>query len=114
VLPWLGSTLVGTTEDLYTANPDLVGVDERDIEYLLDNCNQFLRQPLQRRDVKQVFAGLRWLAVEEGRGLSDTSRHYVIGERVSGRGLIITIYGGKLTAYRDLAESIGDRIDAFR
>ena len=110
VLPWLGSTLVGTTEDLYTANPDLVGVDERDIEYLLDNCNQFLLQSLRRRDVKQVFAGLRWLAVEEGRGLSDTSRHYVLGERVSGRGLIITIYGGKLTAYRDLAESIGDRI----
>ena len=110
VLPWLGSTLVGTTEVLYTANPDRVRADERDIEYLLDNCNQFLRQPLVRSDVRQVFAGLRWLAVEEGRGLSDTSRHHVLGERISGRGLIITLYGGKLTAYRDLAQSIGDRI----
>ncbi len=110
VLPWAGYTLAGTTEDLYSGDPDKVGVDDADVEYLLENCNQFLTKKLKRADIRQVFAGLRWLAVESGHGLSDTSRHHVLGERVSKRGLLMTLYGGKLTSYRNLSKLIGDRI----
>ena len=110
VLPWCGKTLAGTTEDLYTGSPDHVGVDDTDIDYLLENCNQFLTKKLYKADIQQVFAGLRWLAVESGHSLSDTSRHYVLGECVSKRGLLITLYGGKLTSYRNLSRTIGDRV----
>jgi glycerol-3-phosphate dehydrogenase len=110
LLPWQGHTLLGTTEDLYDGDPDAVGVSEADIVYLLENCNKFLKTPLQQKDIVKVFAGLRWLAVEAGHGISDTSRHYVIGERASKRGLLLTLYGGKLTTYRNLSQTIGDRI----
>lgn len=110
VLPWQGHTIVGTTEDLYPGNPDEVGVKESEIHYLLDNCNRFLKEPLQFRQITRVFAGLRWLAMEAGHGLSDTSRAYVIGEKAHKRGLLMTLYGGKLTTYRNLSKTIGDRI----
>lgn len=110
LLPWQGHTLLGTTEDLYDDDPDKLVVSESEVAYLLDNCNHFLNKPLLRRDVVRAFAGLRWLAVEEGHSLSETSRAYVIGERTSKRGLLITLYGGKLTTYRNLSQTIGDRV----
>lgn len=110
LLPWEGFTLLGTTEDLYNDDPDNVQVSEGEIRYLLENCNRFLTKPLSHADIVRVFAGLRWLAVEDGHSLSETSRAYTIGERSSKRGLLITLYGGKLTTYRNLSKTIGDRI----
>jgi len=110
MLPWQGYTLLGTTEDLYTGDPDRLTVHEEEIAYLVGNCSRFLKEPLAVTDVRHTFAGLRWLAVEAGHNLSTTSRAYVVGERESRRGLLLTVYGGKLTTYRNLARTIGDRI----
>ena len=110
-LPWSGYTLVGTTEDLYAGNPDELAVKRargavppRQLQPLPS------RTPLEQKDIVSTFAGLRWLAIEDGASLSATSRAYVIGERASKRGLLMTLYGGKLTTYRNLARTIGDRI----
>ena len=110
VLPWEGFTLVGTTEDLYGGDPDQVHTLPSEVTYLLENCNAFLRRPLMAADVVATFAGLRWLAAEEGLGLSETSRSHLVGERASGNGLLLTLYGGKLTTYRALAASLGDQL----
>lgn len=110
MLPWEGVTLLGTTEDLYSGDPDKVSVTEADIEYLLENCSRFLKKPLTRADVRQVFVGLRWLAVEAGHSLTETSRAYELGERPGKRGMLLTLYGGKLTTYRNLSRELGDRI----
>jgi glycerol-3-phosphate dehydrogenase len=95
---------------LYAGDPDAMKVEDAEVKYLLENVNQFLTRKLQLSDIKRVFAGLRWLAVEAGHNLSETTRAYSLGEKVSRRGLLITIYGGKLTTYRNLAKVIGDRI----
>ena len=110
VLPWSGYTLVGTTEELFTGNPDDVGVDQTDVDYLIQRCNRYLREPLTTSDIVGSFAGLRWLAKDSRASLSTTSRSHIVGERKGERGLLMTIYGGKLTTYRRLARSIGDRI----
>lgn len=110
VLPWEGYTLVGTTETLYEGNPDAMRVDDAEVKYLLDNVNEFLTRKLQQSDIKRVFAGLRWLAVEAGHNISETTRAYSLGEKSSRRGLLVTLYGGKLTTYRNLSKIIGDRI----
>lgn len=110
VLPWEGYTLVGTTESLYEGNPDTLGVDSTEVAYLLENINQFLTRKLAVSDIRRVFAGLRWLAVESGQNISETTRAFSLGENASRRGLMITIYGGKLTTYRHLSQVIGDRI----
>ncbi len=110
VLPWQGFTLLGTTEDVYNDDPDQLHVSEGEVKYLLENCNRFLNRPLMKSEIVRVFAGLRWLAVEDGHSLTETSRAYVIGERTAKRGLLMTLYGGKLTTYRNLAKTIGDRV----
>ena len=110
VLPWQGHTLVGTTETLYGGDPDVLRVRSESVEYLLKCCRQYLAVNWTERDIKAQFTGLRWLAADENRELSRTSRAYVIGEHKSGRGSLMTLYGGKLTTYRNLAKTIGDRI----
>lgn len=110
VLPWLGHTLVGTTEELYTGHPDDLTVRADEVEYLLQRCNRYLLAPLRASDIVTSFAGLRWLPMEGGSNITETSRAYVIGERTAKRGLLVTLYGGKLTTYRNLAKTMGDRI----
>ncbi|NBQ54653.1 MAG: FAD-dependent oxidoreductase [Proteobacteria bacterium] len=112
VLPWLGKTLVGTTEKIFSGNPDQVVVTNDEVDYLLDHCNRYLSVPLRRENIEATFAGLRWLAVEEGFTISKTSRSHVLGAIASGRGMMWTLYGGKLSTYRALAEEIGNKICA--
>lgn len=110
VVPWQGMTLLGTTESEYQNDPDLASATEDDVEYLLRSCNEYMLRPFKRQDIKKVFAGLRWLAVEPGQSLTSTSRHFVVGQHEAPRGGMFTIYGGKLTTYRTLARMIGDDI----
>ncbi len=110
MLPWLGKTLVGTTEKIFSGNPDQVVVTDDEVDYLLNHCNRYLSVPLRRENIEATFAGLRWLAVEDGFTISKTSRSHVLGAIRSGRGMMWTLYGGKLSTYRALAEEIGNKI----
>ena len=110
ILPWQGYTLVGTTEKIYHGDPSDLQIDLGDVDYLLARCNEYLKKPLHRADIRKAFIGLRWLAVEDKNLISMVSRESIVGERSAKRGLLMTIYGGKLTSYRSLCEKIGDRI----
>jgi glycerol-3-phosphate dehydrogenase len=110
VLPWKGYTLVGTTESTYNGDPSSVAVPQGDIGYLLQRLNRYLTSPFEPKDIRSSFAGLRWLAVEDKSLVSMVSRESIVGERSSTRGMLLTIYGGKLTSYRSLCEKIGNRL----
>ena len=110
ILPWQGLTLIGTTEENYTESPDAVAPSEREIDYILKSCNFYVKEPIRKQDIRCAFAGLRWLAENPSHSLSAVSRESVLSEHVSERGLMMTIYGGKLTSYRSLAEKVGNRI----
>lgn len=110
MLPWCGYTLIGTTEALYEGHPDQLRVEASEVEYLLKSCNEYLRTALKESDILSSFSGLRWLAYEKNKSLSSISRETLIGENESKRGLMLTIYGGKLTSYRSLSAKVGDRI----
>jgi glycerol-3-phosphate dehydrogenase len=106
----LGQTLVGTTESRFDDSPDHLNVSEKETSYLLDRFNRYFVDKVRLEDVQAQFAGLRWLAVEERATLSATSRELVIGRIDGPRGMLLTLYGGKLTGYRSVAERLGDRI----
>ena len=55
---------------------------------------------------------MRWLVLEDKLNISSTTRESAIGEVWSGKALLLTLYGGKLTSYRSLSEKIGDRVSA--
>src|SRR5207244_4450966 len=59
VIPWLGKTLLGTTDTLFEESPDKLTVTPEDVAYLLDGFNHHFGPPLQPGDILGRFVGLR-------------------------------------------------------
>jgi glycerol-3-phosphate dehydrogenase len=107
-LPWLGRTLVGTTDNDYEGPLDHVPPDQDDIEYLLDACNRFFDASLERSDLTGAYAGVRPLiSTGDTKKSVDISRKAELFETSSG---LVTITGGKLTTWRRMAKMAVDRI----
>lgn len=107
VIPWLGVTVVGTTDTSYTGSMDQPLAEADDIDYVLDAVNQTFSAGLRRRDILSTFAGLRPLIREGQQATKDVSRRHKIFESDSG---LLTIAGGKLTTYRHMSAEVVDRV----
>lgn len=101
IMPWRGEqTLVGTTERGYRGDPAAVAPTPGEIDYLLETVRHYFPAFAQLEPV-EAFAGLRVLPRVEGEAFGrsrDTRLHATHDRRV------VSIYGGKLTAYRATAE----------
>jgi glycerol-3-phosphate dehydrogenase len=107
-LPWLGRTLVGTTDNDYDGPLEHVAPDERDVDYLLDACNAFFDTALDPGDLSGAYAGVRPLiSTGDPKKSVDISRRAELYETSSG---LLTITGGKLTTWRRMAKMTVDRI----
>jgi glycerol-3-phosphate dehydrogenase len=108
VLPWLGQTLVGTTDNDYDGDIEHVRPAAEDVAYLLDALNAFFGTGLGRGDVAGAFAGVRPLiSTGDPKKSVDISRKAELYETSSG---MVTITGGKLTTWRRMAKLAVDRI----
>jgi glycerol-3-phosphate dehydrogenase len=98
-------TLIGTTEEDFAGDPAALAVAPHEIKYLCDAVNGFFRQPIGPADVVHAFAGVRALFDDGARLARDITRDYVLTlDRSGGRAPLLTVYGGKITTYRRLAE----------
>ncbi len=108
VLPWLGRTLIGTTDNDYEGDLEHVRPAADDVAYLLEAVNAFFGVELGAGDLAGAFAGVRPLiATGDPRKSVDISRKAELYETSSG---MITITGGKLTTWRRMAKLAVDRI----
>ena len=98
---------IGTTEEAYHEDLDEVFPIKYEIEYLLNAINNFLNISIKPRDVEVAWSGLRSLVLNGSNDLNKVSRKEKIIEHYPN---LISILGGKLTAYRLMAEQIVDRI----
>lgn len=100
VIPWQGNSLIGTTETDYSDNLDNVTVDEKDIDYLLEETKRvFPHVNINKNEPFITFAGLRPLVKRKGNP-SKISREHMIFESNS---KITFVVGGKYTTYRKVA-----------
>ena len=107
-LPWLGRTLVGTTDNDYEGDLEHVRPSEEDIDYLLDAVNTFFATDLHPRDLTGAYAGVRPLiSSSDPKKSVDISRRAELYETASG---MLTITGGKLTTWRRMAKLTVDRL----
>jgi glycerol-3-phosphate dehydrogenase len=107
-LPWLGQTLVGTTDNDYDGDLTHVLPAAEDIEYLLAAVNEFFGTTLGTERIAGAFAGVRPLiSSTDSKSSVDISRKAELYETSSG---MITITGGKLTTWRRMAKMTVDRI----
>jgi glycerol-3-phosphate dehydrogenase len=107
-LPWLGRTLVGTTDNNYEGDIDHVQPSAQDVDYLLGAVNEFFGVSLGAGHATGAYAGVRPLVSSgDSRKSVDISRKAELYETSSG---LITITGGKLTTWRRMARLVVDRI----
>ena len=107
-LPWLGHTLVGTTDNDYEGPLDHVKPSDEDVDYLLDAVNMFFGTELGPAQLTGAFAGVRPLiSTGDPKKSVDISRKAELYETSSG---MITITGGKLTTWRRMAKMTVDRL----
>ncbi len=107
-LPWLGRTLVGTTDNDYEGDLVHVQPSAEDIAYLLDAVNTFFATDLHPRHLTGAYAGVRPLiSGGDPKKSVDISRRAELYETSSG---MITITGGKLTTWRRMAKLTVDRL----
>jgi glycerol-3-phosphate dehydrogenase len=104
IVPWNDLYLIGTTDTRYEGDLDHVAADDEEIEYLISATNQVIPGArLGRDNVLYTYAGARPLPRAEGSEGSITRRHMVHDHAPEIEGLL-SIIGGKLTTFRQLAE----------
>ncbi len=107
-LPWLGHTLVGTTDNDYEGDLGHISPSNDDVDYLLDAVNEFFATDFGPGDLTGAFAGVRPLiSTGDPKKSVDISRKAELYETSSG---MITITGGKLTTWRRMAKMTVDRL----
>ena len=107
-LPWLGHTLVGTTDNDYEGPLAHIRPSDDDVDYLLDAVNRFFGTALGPGNLTGAFAGVRPLiSTGDPKKSVDISRKAELYETSSG---MITITGGKLTTWRRMAKMTVDRM----
>jgi glycerol-3-phosphate dehydrogenase len=107
-LPWLGHTLVGTTDNDYDGALEHVEPSADDVDYLLEAVNAFFGTALGPAELTGAFAGVRPLiSTGDPKKSVDISRKAELYETSSG---MITITGGKLTTWRRMAKMTVDRL----
>jgi len=109
VMPWLSFELIGTTDTDYEKDMDAVRAEVDDVEYLRTE----VRKALPKASFDRIFytiAGVRSLLRVEGVKESSVTRRHIIYDHEKKEGLkgLVSVIGGKLTAYRGIAEDIVD------
>jgi glycerol-3-phosphate dehydrogenase len=108
-IPWLGSLLVGTTDEEIESVGNL-HLEAAEVEYLLQHLNRYLAQPVTAEQIVSGMAGVRPLVSSgETKSTKKIARNHEV-ELDSQSGLI-SIMGGKWTTYRAMAQ---DTIDAVQ
>lgn len=115
VLPYEGKfSLIGTTELPVSGGEQFVTIDPAEIDYLCRAVSRWLTKPVEAQDVVWSYAGIRPLYDDKERNSSAITRDYVLNLNVaSGKAPLLSVFGGKITTYRRLAERALEKLAPF-
>lgn len=105
-------TLIGTTDRDYKGDPKDVKITPEEVTYLCDAASEYFKEPVKADDIVWTYSGVRPLFDDGASEAQEATRDYVLredGERDEPR--VINIFGGKITTYRKLAESMLEKIE---
>ncbi len=111
IIPWNRQYLIGTTDIRYDGDLGEVRASSEEVDYLLTETNRLFPQAkLDRGDIHYAYAGVRPLPYREKGPESAITRKHIIKIHGKDADGLVSIIGGKLTTYRNLAEQAVDRI----
>ncbi|HEK0905738.1 glycerol-3-phosphate dehydrogenase [Pseudomonas parafulva] len=114
-IPYLDRfTLIGTTDREYSGDPAKVAITDAETDYLLKVVNEHFNHQLSRADIQHTYSGVRPLCNDESDNPSAVTRDYTLALSASeGQAPLLSVFGGKLTTYRKLAESAMTELKPF-
>jgi len=105
-------TLIGTTDVALQSLDGPPRISEEEIDYLLASASEYFAKQVQRDDIVWSYAGVRPLYDDGENDPSAITRDYVLDLEADAAPLL-SVYGGKLTTYRRLAEHAMDKLKPF-
>lgn len=102
-------TLIGTTDVDYHGEPQRVRIDAQEIAYLCDIANRYFLRHIGPGDVAWTYSGVRPLLDDEATDPASVTRDYVL-ELDTHPAPLLSVFGGKITTYRKLAETAVDKL----
>ena len=109
VIPFHGYSMIGTTDVPFNSSLNEVTINEDEIYYLITLTNSYFNTQLSSTDILYSWSGIRPLLAAPNTAASALSRDYSY-EVSETPAPVITILGGKITTYRQLAEEIIDQL----
>ena len=107
-------TLVGTTDVPWTGRPARARISDAEIDYLCATLTRYFKQPAARQAVMWSFAGIRPLVDDHAGSASAGTRDYTLElDTADGGAAILSIFGGKITPHRKLAEHALEKLSPF-
>ena len=115
VIPWLNDfSIIGTTDVEYQGDPQAVSIEQAEIDYLLQVYNANFKKPLSEQNIVWSYSGVRPLCDDESDSLQEITRDYTLDiQDEEGKAPLLSVFGGKLTTYRKLAEHALDKLHHY-
>ncbi len=105
-------TLIGTTDRDYDGDPSSVAISEAETDYLCRAASEYFKQAITRESVVWTYSGVRPLYDDGASKAQEATRDYVLHlEAPQASAASLSVYGGKLTTYRRLAEHALEKLE---
>ena len=115
VIPWMDEfSIIGTTDVEYKGDPKDVKIDENGVNYLLKVYNDHFKKQLTKQDIVWDYSGVRPLCDDESDSPQAITRDYTLDiHDEDGKAPLLSVFGGKLTTYRKLAEAAVGKLATY-
>ena len=115
VIPWMDEfSIIGTTDVEYQGDPKDVKIDDKEIDYLLKVYNNHFKKTLAKDDIVWTYSGVRPLCDDESDSPQAITRDYTLDVHDDqGQAPLLSVFGGKLTTYRKLAEHAMEKLSKY-
>jgi glycerol-3-phosphate dehydrogenase len=105
-------TLIGTTDRDWKDDPGKVQISEEEKVYLVNAASEYFRKPVTTEDIVWAYSGVRPLYDDGASKAQEATRDYVLTLDETGGAPLVSVFGGKITTYRRLAEAVIDKFGA--
>jgi len=107
-------TLIGTTDENFVGDLKSPAPSPAEVTYLCDVVNRYFRERVTPDELVWSFSGVRALYDDGSKNPEDVTRDYeLVLDRKTDLAPLLTVYGGKITTHRKLAEAAMDKMGAF-
>jgi len=106
-------TLIGTTDVPYDGDPARVAIGTDEVDYLCGVINAHFVRQIAPSDVVWTYAGVRPLYDDSAASASAVTRDYVLELQADRGAPLLSVFGGKITTYRRLAEHALEKLGPF-